>query len=156
MLMQGFVSRDRRKAHVREADEKLLEAMAEQPEAEEGEPSPGGHAPLLADVVRDDAQFEALVKTARVLLACGRAAQAAQLVEDSILHFGRRWQDRLVTACLRAYHNNQTLSVCDANFRYLGVPSIDQQAITHSAVFLCILCFSPLLQSEFELVIDRD
>ena len=102
VLLQGFVSRDRRKAHVREADEKLLEAMAEQPDGEEGEPSPGGHAPLLADVVRNDAQFEALVKTARVLLACGRAAQAAQLVEDSILHFGRRWQDRYVTIFLGA------------------------------------------------------
>ena len=105
------MTRDRRKAHVREAD---AEAAAHLTEESEGEDERGGvpggvdrvgGGPLLDNLQRDAGQFEAVVRTLRVLLRAGQASEAAALTQHVLQLVAKRWVDRwalhwdLLTAC---------------------------------------------------------
>ena len=91
---QGYTSRDRRSAHVREADE-AAEAMlaagtngdltgaAELEDAGVGIGSTSGAAFKL------DSEFHMLVQTGRLLLEQGRLAEAKSLVDSSIHLFAK-------------------------------------------------------------------
>ena len=85
--MQGFVTRDRRKPHVREADELAaqLEAGAlSESEAEDeagAAAAPGSGGVVLDGLVAEAQQFEMLVRTVRVLVRTGQASEAQQLTE---------------------------------------------------------------------------
>ena len=92
--LQGYERKDRRKPHVKEADEKLAELLGEEPPGE-GEEEEAPEAGLrLDDIYKDPAQFEVLVQTARVLMQTGRALQALDLVTDCITHLTRRHGDK--------------------------------------------------------------
>lgn len=54
--------------------------------------------PLLDDLARDGAQFEALLGTLRVLLASGQAGEARALTEHVSAAIGRRLPDRRARA----------------------------------------------------------
>ena len=90
--LQGYETKDRRKQHVKEADEKLAELLEEEPQEEEEE-APEGEL-RLDDIYKDPAQFEVLVQTTRVLMRAGRAWEALELVTDCITHLTRRWGDK--------------------------------------------------------------
>ena len=90
--LQGYETKDRRKPHVKEADEKLAELLEEEPQEAEEE-APEGEL-RLDEVCKDPAQFEVLVQTTRVLMRAGRAWEALELVTDCITHLTRRWGDK--------------------------------------------------------------
>ena len=88
--MQGYTTRDRRSAHVREADEAaeaVLAAAANDDPAVAAELEGAGTGP--AAVFKQDSDFNMLVQTARLLLEQGRLAEAKQLLENSIRFFAQ-------------------------------------------------------------------
>lgn len=101
VVLQGFVTKDRRAAHVREADDQLAESLQREAAAaaaateSEGEDEGGpagytaaaatGSGILLENLLRDDRQFDLLVRTLRVLVQMGQPAEAQQLTQH-ILH----------------------------------------------------------------------
>ena len=109
--MQGFVTRDRRKAHVREADAEAAAHFTEESEGEDaegGEPSGGADPPggtLLDNLQRDAGQFGAVVRTLRVLLRAGQAAEAAALTQHVLQLVAKRWVDRWGHVCMSDRHN---------------------------------------------------
>ena len=103
--MQGFVTRDRRKAHVREADAEAAARCTEESEGEDGggeggvpsgggDPADGGGGPLLDALQRDAGQFGAVVRTLRVLARAGQAAEAGALTQHVLQLIAKRWVDR--------------------------------------------------------------
>ena len=98
---QGFVTRDRRKESVREADERLAELEQEYAAAQqEGAPEDGSAAAaeeggfVLEDVFTDPSQFEAVLHTLRLLLGSGQPQEAQQLTKDIVRMFTKRGTDR--------------------------------------------------------------
>ena len=84
---QGFVTRDRRKESVREADQRLAELEHEYAAAQqEGAPEDGSAAAaeeggfVLEDVFTDSSQFEAVLHTLR--LAAGQRAAPGSPAAD--------------------------------------------------------------------------
>ena len=98
---QGFVTRDRRKESVREADQRLAELEHEYAAAQqEGAPEDGSAAAaeeggfVLEDVFTDSSQFEAVLHTLRLLLGSGQPQEAQQLTKDIVRMFTKRGTDR--------------------------------------------------------------
>ena len=98
---QGFVTRDRRKESVREADQRLAELEHEYAAAQqEGAPEDGSAAAaeeggfVLEDVFTDPSQFEAVLHTLRLLLGSGQPQEAQQLTKDIVRMFTKRGTDR--------------------------------------------------------------
>ena len=101
-LVQGYTTRDRRRAHVREADEAaeaVLAASAHTSHA--GQPaaaatdgslakdSAGGGGAAGGGLFKQDTEFSMLVQAGRLLLQLGRLAEAKTLMESSIRLFAK-------------------------------------------------------------------
>ena len=93
--MQGYTSRDRRSAHVRQADEAAEAVLAANANgdvvAEMNDQGPGlilgaGSASAL---FKQESEFNMLVQTGRLLLEQGRLAEAKALVDGSIRLFAK-------------------------------------------------------------------
>ena len=100
-LLQGFITRDRRKESAREANQHLGDL--EQTHADvilegAGEDGAGTAAEagvfVLEDMFSDQSQFEAVLHTLRALLGSGQPQEAQQLTEDIIRMFSKRGTDR--------------------------------------------------------------
>lgn len=97
MSLQGYTTRDRRRAHVREADEAadaVLAAGATTSQADDTENAALDGASLrdtatAAALFKQDSQFSMLVQAARLLLRQGRLAEAKTLLESCIRLFAR-------------------------------------------------------------------
>lgn len=97
-MVQGYTTRDRRRAHVREADEAaeaVLAAGAGTPHAGEvatasanGALVPGAAA-VSAGLFKQDTEFSMLVQSGRMLLKLGRLPEAKTLLESSIRLFAK-------------------------------------------------------------------
>ena len=102
--MQGYTTRDRRRAHVREADEAaeaVLAASAStphagQPAAASADVSPAKDAAAAAaaaavggGLFKQDTEFSMLVQAGRLLLQLGRLAEARTLMESCIRLFAK-------------------------------------------------------------------
>lgn len=86
--LQGYTTRDRRSAHVRQADEAaeaVLAAAAAADPAVAAELEGAGTGP--AAVFKEDPDFGMLVQTARLLLQQGRLAEARQMLESCMRLF---------------------------------------------------------------------
>ena len=110
LLLQGFVTRDRRKDSAREADQHLVEL--EQADADNlsenlGEDGAGPASEaggfVLDDVFNDQSQFHAMLHTVRVLLGSGQPQEAQQLTDDMMRMFSKRGADRRVPITDRSY-----------------------------------------------------
>ncbi len=107
-LVQGFVTRDRRKPHVREADElaaqleagALSESEAEDEAGAAAAPGGGANGVVLDGLVSEPQQFQMLVRTVRVLVRTGRASEAQQLTE----HVNSLLSQRGAHKCAPAAH----------------------------------------------------
>ena len=91
--MQGYTTRDRRRAHVREADEAADAVLAAGASTTQGGDASLG-IPLkdtaaAAALFKQDSQFSMLVQAARLLLEQGRLAEAQTLLESCIRLFAR-------------------------------------------------------------------
>ena len=102
-LVPGSTTRDRRRAHVREADEAaeaVLAASAHTSHA--GQPAAaaadgslakdsagGGGAAAGGGLFKQDTEFSMLVQAGRLLLQLGRLAEAQTLMESSIRLFAK-------------------------------------------------------------------
>lgn len=84
------MTRDRRKPHVIEADEQLVEALDEAEEAGGLEDDDAADELIFRDIGRDQEHFDALVQTARVLMDSGRPLQASELVAECITRLAKR------------------------------------------------------------------
>ena len=96
-LLQGYTTRDRRRAHVIAADEAAEAVLA----ASAGTPHAGDLATASADgtLVKDaapisglfkqDTEFSMLLQAGRLLLELGRLAEAKTLMESSIRLFAK-------------------------------------------------------------------
>ncbi|KAK9830261.1 hypothetical protein WJX72_010654 [[Myrmecia] bisecta] len=97
-VFKGYTNRDRRKPHVREADEAAEAILAAATDAEtEGEEEGGGGGGggrVMYDLQRSQEQFEMLVRTAYVCLQQRRWQQAQALMTASIDMFAKRWLDK--------------------------------------------------------------
>ena len=103
MLLQGFVTRDRRKDSAREADQHLVEleqAYADNLPENIGEDGAGPASEaggfVLEDVFNDQSQFQAMLHTLKVLLGSGQPQEAQQLTDDIMRMFSKRGTDRRV------------------------------------------------------------
>ena len=94
------MSRDRRKPHVREADEELAAALEagtlseSEAEAEGGTAAQPAGGITLDGLVSEAEQFEMLVRTMRVLVRTGQASEAQQLTEHVTTLLSRRGADK--------------------------------------------------------------
>lgn len=92
--VQGYVTRDRRKPHVREADERLAREMEAAQQEPEELPENREGAVLFSNLGRDQAQFDALLKTARVLMASGKPLRASELLAECLSRLTKRSTDK--------------------------------------------------------------
>ena len=101
-LVQGYTTRDRRRAHVREADEAaeaVLAASASTPHAGQpaaasadgslGKEAAGGGGGAVGGLFKQDTEFSMLVQAGRLLLQMDRLAEAKTLMESSIRLFAK-------------------------------------------------------------------
>lgn len=98
-MVQGYTTRDRRRAHVKEADEAaeaVLAAGAGTPHGSEvvtasadGTVLTGGLAAAGAGLFKQDTEFSMLVQAGRMLLQLGRLAEAKTLIQSSIRLFAK-------------------------------------------------------------------
>lgn len=97
---QGFVTKDRRKPHVRQADEELAAALEagtiseSEAEDEAGAAAQPSGGITLDGLVSEAEQFEMLVHTMRVLVRTGQAFEAQQLTEHVTTLLSRRGADK--------------------------------------------------------------
>ena len=96
--MQGYTTRDRRRAHVKEADEAaeaVLAAGASVPHGSEVVTATAdgtlvtGPTAAGAALFKQDTEFSMLVQAGRMLLQLGRLAEAKTLIESSIRLFAK-------------------------------------------------------------------
>ena len=102
-MLQGFITRDRRKESARESDQHLVDleqAYAETFPEGAGEDGPGAEAAgfVLEDLFNEHSQFEAVLLTLRVLLGSGQPQEAQQLTDEVLRMFSKRGIDRRVPA----------------------------------------------------------
>ena len=90
IFLQGYTTRDRRSAHVRQADEAAeagVAAAANEDPAVAAELEGAVSGP--ASVFKQDSDFKMLVQTARLLLEQSKVTEAKQLLENSIRFFAQ-------------------------------------------------------------------
>ena len=100
-MLQGFITRDRRKESARESDQHLVDleqAYAETFPEGAGEDGTAADAVefVLEDMFNEQSQFEAVLHTLRVLLGSGQPQEAQQLTKDIMRMFSKRGTDRCV------------------------------------------------------------
>jgi len=100
-MLQGFVTRDRRKESAKEADQRLAELEEAYAETlPEGAGEDGAAAAVeaggfvLDDVFNNQSQFEAVLHTLRVLLGSGQPQEAQQLTDEIQRMFSKRGTHR--------------------------------------------------------------
>ncbi|KAL3150393.1 hypothetical protein ABBQ32_000232 [Trebouxia sp. C0010 RCD-2024] len=102
-VFKGYTTRDRRRAHVKEADEAaeaVLAAGGGTPRGSEVVTASAdgtlvtGLAAAGAGLFKQDTEFSMLVQAGRMLLQLGRLAEAKTLIQSSIRLFAKRWMDK--------------------------------------------------------------
>lgn len=97
-MVQGYTTRDRRRAHVKEADEAaeaVLAAGGGTPRGSEVVTASAdgtlvtGLAAAGAGLFKQDTEFSMLVQAGRMLLQLGRLAEAKTLIQSSIRLFAK-------------------------------------------------------------------
>ncbi len=91
MCQQGYTTRDRRSAHVRQADEAAEAVLAagaagDVTGAAEIDDTAAGPA---SGLFKQESEFDMLVQTGRLLLEQGRLAEAKDLVDSCIRLFAK-------------------------------------------------------------------
>ena len=93
LFTQGYTTRDRRRAHVREADEAAEAMLAAEASLQAGDaasaPVDGRDTASGAGLFKQDSEFSMLTQTARLLLKQGRLAEARTLLESCIRLFAK-------------------------------------------------------------------
>ncbi|DBB12946.1 TPA: hypothetical protein ACH3X3_005694 [Trebouxia sp. C0006] len=100
-VFKGYTTRDRRSAHVRQADEAAeavlaagangdITGAADMQGAADMASATGGASGLF----KQDLQFQMLVQTCCLLLKQGRLTEAKSLIDSSIRLFAKRWVDK--------------------------------------------------------------
>ena len=95
--MQGYVGKDRRAPHRREADEELAQRLQEQNiNAEEpvAHPEEQTSQLLIDELLKNDRDFQTVVKASKVLIDINEPLQASEMLADCITFLARRWKDR--------------------------------------------------------------
>ncbi len=94
--MQGYTTRDRRSAHVRQADEAAEAVLAAGTNGDitgaadmEGAADMGSAAGGASGLFKQDSKFQMLVQTGRLLLKQGRLTEAKSLIDSSIRLFAK-------------------------------------------------------------------
>lgn len=94
--MQGYTTRDRRSAHVRQADEAAEAVLAAGANGGitgaadmEGAADMGLAAGGASGLFKQDSEFQMLVQTGRLLLKQGRLTEAKSLIDSSIRLFAK-------------------------------------------------------------------
>ena len=95
--MQGYTTRDRRSAHVRQADEAAEAVLAAATdgdlpgagEQEDGAAALGAAAGSTSGLFKQESEFLMLVQTGRLLLQQGRLAEAKALMDSAIRLFAK-------------------------------------------------------------------
>ena len=109
MQMQGYVAKDRRAPHRREADEELAQMLeeqdinAEEPIKEPELPKEQKASLLMEEILKNDRDFQTVVKASKVLIDINEPLQASEMLADCITFLARRWKDRYgqsVRTCL--------------------------------------------------------
>ena len=153
LLLQGFVTRDRRKDSAKEADQHLVEleqAYAENLPEGLGEDGAGSASEaggfVLEDIFDDQSQFQAMLQTLRVLLGSGQPQEAQQLTDAIVRMFSKRGTDRRVPAA----HIVQVYDVCSTpaqssshSCRWTKTPHVQKESwlATWVADDLCLTDF---------------
>ena len=94
--MQGYTTRDRRSAHVRQADEAAEAVLAAGANGDitgaadmEGAADMASAAGGASGLFKQDSEFQMLVQTCRLLLKQGRLTEAKSLIDSSIRLFAK-------------------------------------------------------------------
>ena len=90
--MQGYTTRDRRSAHVRQADEAAEAVLAAGANGDiTGAADMEGAADMgsARGLFKQDSEFQMLVQTGRLLLKQGRLTEAKSLIDSSIRLFAK-------------------------------------------------------------------
>ncbi|KAA6423612.1 MAG: hypothetical protein FRX49_06672 [Trebouxia sp. A1-2] len=100
-VFKGYTTRDRRSAHVRQADEAAEAVLAAGANGGitgaadmEGAADMGLAAGGASGLFKQDSEFQMLVQTGRLLLKQGRLTEAKSLIDSSIRLFAKRWVDK--------------------------------------------------------------
>ena len=98
--MQGYVGKDRRAPHRREADEELAQRLQEQNiNADEPavQPEEKESSLLLEELLKSERDFQTVVKASKVLIDINEPLQASEMLADCITFLARRWKDRYIS-----------------------------------------------------------
>ncbi|DBA78961.1 TPA: hypothetical protein ACH3X1_008835 [Trebouxia sp. C0004] len=100
-VFKGYTTRDRRSAHVRQADEAAEAVLAAGANSDitgtadmKGAADMGSAAGGTSGLYKPDSEFQLLVQTGRLLLKQGRLTEAKSLIDSSIRLFAKRWADK--------------------------------------------------------------
>ncbi|KAK9844168.1 hypothetical protein WJX81_006772 [Elliptochloris bilobata] len=112
-IFTGFVTRDRRKPHVRKADEEA-EAIAAATDTE-AEPESRAAAPGFPDILRNQEDFDAFLRMLRVMLD-NRQPRDADTIATSLMQTGgKRFADRANRDSLRMVQAEAAMALGDAS-----------------------------------------